>query len=100
MGKTKEKARANGPKEFSLAVRKKGKGNLPSSRSMVNAEIGYFMASARIMNKEFAVTTIFRIAKALDNRVVNQRLRPRARPKPRQRERTDQEGDLLAPLLQ
>ena len=91
VGRTKEKAKR--------AARIKGKGNLPSSRNLVNAEIGYFMASAKIMNKAFAVTTILRIAKALDNRVVNQKLRPRARPKLRQRERTDQEGDLLAPLL-
>ena len=94
MGKTKERAKAR------MAVKIKGKGNLPSNRNLVNAGIGYFMASAKIMNKAFAVTIILRIARALANRVAN--LRPRRRPKPkqRQRERTDQGGDLLAPLLQ
>ena len=94
VGKTKEKARAK------LAVRIKGKGNLPSNRNLVNAEIGYFMESAKIMNKAFAVTTFLRIARALANRVANLRLRLRPKPKQRQRERTDQGGDLRAPLLQ
>ena len=92
VGKTKEKARAK------LAVRIKGKGNLPSSRNLVNAEIGYSMAFAKTTNKELAVTTISQIAKAPDKLVAKQKLRPRARPKLRQRERNDQEGDLLALL--